>query len=142
MANVSVSLDKAPILAPADAKRLREVCPDIDEWAKSWRFDDSDIPPGQQIVDVFAGCILDMLNQGLAVRTIKRHRDNLWALGGHLIKRRYDDKKLARMEARDALLELVGDDEGPLIYDNAVDQNPMDGTCRKLNRFLRADPSA
>jgi hypothetical protein len=142
MANVPVPSDKARILAPGDAKRLRQVCPDIDEWAKSWRFDDKDIAPGQQIVDVFAGCILDMLDQGLAVKTIKRHRDNLWALGGHLIKRRYDDKKLAGMEARDALLELVGDDEGPLIHDNEADQNLMDGSCRRLNQFLRANPSA
>ena len=141
MANSPVRFDETRILAQAGAKRLREVCPDIDEWARSWRFDDTDVPAGQQIVDVFAGCLLDMLNQGLALRTIKRHRDNLWALGGYLIKRRYDDKKLARMEARDALLEFVGDNEGPLIYDNEADQSLMDGTCRKLNRFLRADPS-
>src|SRR5450631_3863153 len=118
MANSPVRPDEVQILAPDDAMRLRQVCPDIDEWARSWRGDDADIPPGQQIVDLFAAFILDMLNQGLADRTIKRHRDNLWALGGYFIKRRYDDKKLARMQTRHALLELVGDDGGPLIYDN------------------------
>ena len=131
------------ILAPDDAQRLHQACPDLSNWAKSWRYDEPDVAVGQQIVEVFTPFLLGLLDQGLARKTISRHRDNLWTLGGELIRRRYDDKALARKNARDALQELVSSDEAPLAYPriSESEQDSLDATCRKLNRFLR-DESA
>jgi len=129
------------ILAPDHAKRLLQACPDIANWAKSWRYDEADIAVGQEIVAVFTPFLVDLIDQGLARKTFARHRDNLWTLGGELIRRRYDDQALARKNAWDAIRELVIDDAAPLIYPRISEsqQDSLDATCRKLNRFLRGD---
>ena len=129
------------ILSPDDAQRLLQACPDLANWAKSWRYDEADIAVGQEIVAVFTPFLLDLIDQGLAHKTVSRHRDNLWTLGGELIRRRYDDKALARKNAWDAIRELVSDDAAPLVYPRLSEsqQDLLDATCRKLNRFLRGD---
>ena len=83
--------------------------------------------------------LLDLLDQGLAVRTTRRHRDNLWLLGGELIRRRYEDDDLAKMDALSTLRELVEEDGGPLMWPRITeaDQDSVDATCRKLHRFLQ-----
>jgi len=41
---------------------------------------------GQQIVEVLAPFLLHLLDKRLAKATVSRHRDNLWALCGKLIR--------------------------------------------------------
>lgn len=131
--------DAASILTPTDAQRLRQACPDLDEWPSKWHYEPADIEVGQQIVAVFTPFLLHLLDQGLAKTTVRRHRDNLWLLGGELIRRRYDDEDLARQRVQSALETLIEDDGGPLMCPSISEseQNSLDSTCRKLNRFLR-----
>ena len=58
---------------------------------------------GQQIVQLLTPFLLHLLNQGLAKATVSRHRNNLWSLGGALIRCRYKDDDLARLDMKDAL---------------------------------------
>jgi hypothetical protein len=108
----------------------------------------ADIAIGQQIVAVLTPFLLHLLDQALAKTTVRRHRDNLWSLGGELIRRRYDDDELARQDVKDALRQLIEGDGGPLIWPHITESehDALDATCRKLNRFLRdraaADSSA
>ena len=102
MIDSRASVDATSILTPHDAQRLRQACPDLDDWPRSWHYEPADIEIGQQIVAVLTPFLLHLLDRGLAKTIVHRHRDNLWALGGELIRRRYDDKKLARMDARAA----------------------------------------
>ena len=94
---------------------------------------------GQQIVQLLTPFLLHLLDQGLAKTTFRRHRDNLWALGGELIRLRYDDDELARKNVKDALRQLIEGDGGPLMWPriSEPEQDSLDATCRKLNRFLR-----
>ena len=133
--------DAASILTPSDAQRLRQACPDLDEWPRKWHYEPTDIEVGQQIVAVFTPFLLHLLDQGLARTTVRRHRDNLWLLGGELIRRRYDDEDLARQRVQSALKTLIEDDGGPLMCPSISEseQDSLDVTCRKLNRFLRDD---
>ena len=91
--------------------------------------------------------MLHLLEQRLAKATIRRYRDNLWTLGGELIRCRYDDDELAKRHIKDALRQLTQDDSGPLMWPRITEaeQASLDATCRKLNRFMResaaADPS-
>ena len=91
--------------------------------------------------------LLHLLDQRLAKATLRRHRDNLWTLGGELIRCRYDDDELAKKHVKDALRQLIKDDGGPLMCPRITEseQDSLDATCRKLNRFFRestaADPS-
>lgn len=128
-------------LAPQDAQRLRQACPDLDNWAQSWRYDEVDVAVGQQIVETLTPFLLQLLDEGLARKTVSRHRDNLWALGGELIRRRYENDELARLGVKDALQQLIGSDGGPLICPriSESEQDSLDATCRKLHRFMREE---
>jgi hypothetical protein len=139
MANSSGSVQGAISLDPQHALRLRQAVPDLDDWPRSWHVDPADIPVGQQIVQALTPFLLQLLDQGLAKVTLRRHRDNLWALGGELIRLRYDDDALARKNVLAALRQLIEGDGGPLMWPriSEPEQDSLDATCRKLNRFLR-----
>ena len=79
------------------------------------------------------------IGAGLAKATVRRHRDNLWALGVELIRCRYDDDQLARLDIKDALRQLIAGDGGPLMCPRITEseQDSLDATCRKLDRFMR-----
>jgi hypothetical protein len=124
-------------------QRLRQACPDLDNWPRSWRYDDADIAVGQQIVEALTPFLLDLLDQGLAAKTVSRHRDNLWVLGGELVRRRYEHSDLARQVVTSAIQQLIDDNGGPLIYPriSESEQDSLDATCRKLHRFMRDSKS-
>ena len=93
---------------------------------------------------VFAPFLLHLLDRGLPKSTVRRHRDNLWLLGGELIRRRYDDDELARRGVDAGIRQLVQGDGGPLIYPRITEaeQDSLDATCRKFERFMRdRDPT-
>ena len=127
------------ILSAHDAQRLRQTCPDLQDWPAQWQFEPADLAVGHQIVQAFTPFLIALLDQGLVMKTLRRHRDNLWLLGGELIRRRYDDDALARMAAIAALQELVEDDGGPLLcpHITEAEQASLDATCRKLHQFLQ-----
>jgi hypothetical protein len=83
--------------------------------------------------------LLDLLDQGIAQSTFRRHRDNTCALGGVLIHDRYDDSELAALPAEQALRRLVENDEAPLMWAGVTEseQRTYDTTARKLNKFLQ-----
>jgi len=147
MANSRGSVEGAFSLEPQLAQRLHQACPDLDDWPRSWHVEPADILVGQQIVQALTPFLLHLLDQRLAKATLRRHRDNLWTLGGELIRCRYDDDELAKKHVKDALRQLTQGDGGPLMWPRITEseQASLDATCRKLNRFFResaaADPS-
>ena len=147
MTNSGASAEDANSLEMMRAQRLNQAVPDLDDWPGSWHVDPADIPVGQQIVQVLTPFLLHLLDQGLTKASLRRHRDNLWTLGGELIRCRYDDDELARKNVKDALRQLIEGDGGPLMWPRITEpeQDSLDVTCRKLNRFLResaiGDPS-
>jgi len=134
----------ASIVTPHDAQRLRRACPDLDNWPNSWSYDQPDLEVGQRILEVLTPFLLDLLDQELARKTVRRHRDNLWVLGGELVRRRYEDDELARMDVCTALHELMQCDGGPFMGSriSEAEQDSLDATCRKLLRFLNASSSS
>lgn len=75
---------------------------------------------------------------GLALRTLRRHRDYLRLLGAEVIRRIQENPPLRKQSMHDVLRGLLEDDGGPLVYPplSESDQIAFDGTCRKLFRFL------
>jgi hypothetical protein len=124
----------------APTAALAQYCPDLEQWPEGWCGEDSDIPPGQSIVEFFKPFLLHLLDEGLAAKTLHRHRDHLWLLGGELIRRRYDDAKLKKMPADKAVAELIEEEGGPLIWPRITEaeQKSFDATCRKLYKFLNS----
>ncbi|OYV48725.1 MAG: hypothetical protein B7X10_02685, partial [Burkholderiales bacterium 21-58-4] len=75
-----------PSIIPADAAAtLDRFCPDLAEWPHSWRVEDGDVIVGQNIVELLKPFLCDLVRQGLADKTLARHRDHAWLLGGELI---------------------------------------------------------
>ena len=81
--------------------------------------------------------VLDLLQHGLADKTLVRHRDHLEMLGGEIIRRRYDDPDLAKKSVGELLAHLIDDEGGPLIWPRITEsaQNAFDATCRKPYAF-------
>ena len=101
-------------------------------------YDDSGIAPGTRVVAIFTPYLLDLLHRKPSKRTFNRHRDNLWLVGGEIIRRRRSDPDLERLPIDTLVGELIEADGGPLIYPriSESEQRAIDATCRKLHRFL------
>jgi hypothetical protein len=71
-------------------------------------------------------------------KAIQKHVDNLWALGGKIIRDLNENLSLRRKSIEQILGDRIDDEGGPLIYgmDSEKHQRSFDATCRKLNRFL------
>ena len=134
----------ATIVASDDHQRLLQACPDLEDWPRRWQGLPEDIAVGEALLAVLEPFLLDLLDQGLARSTFRRHRDNACALGGALIHDRYYDRKLAALPAEQALRQLVENDEAPLMWAGVreSEQRTYDTTARKLNKFLQRDLNA
>ena len=117
---------------------LAELCPDLASWPQHWHIEPADLSFGTQLVDCLTPFLLQLLSQGRTRKTLQRHRDHVWMLGGELIRRRHDNPDLRRHGAEALLLQLLDDDCGPLIWPRISEQqqNVIDATCRQLYRFL------
>ena len=61
-----------------------------------------------------------------------------WLLGGEVIRRLQMDNTLREAPVEQVVLDLIGDDGGPLLShgQSEVEQRSFDATCRRLFRFL------
>ena len=118
--------------------QLDQYCPDLSNWPENWRFDDPDIPPGERIVQYVKPFLLHLLEQKLATKTLHKHRDNIWLLGGEVIRERYEDERLRKLLVEQVIIKMIHEDGGPLIYPriSELQQESFDATCRKFYRFL------
>ncbi|MBU6995443.1 hypothetical protein [Ferrovum myxofaciens] len=120
------------------AHTLLQYCPDIENWPKSWSYEESDLAPGHLVVEFFKPFLLHLLARNLAASTLRRHRDHLWMLGGEVIRRRQEDPHLCRQPVEKVILGLLEEDGGPLIWPRITkqEQDAFDASCRKFYRFL------
>lgn len=124
----------------SSAEALAALCPDLHSWPQRWHYEDVDIAAGERLVECFTPFLLHLLGQGLATRTLQRHRDHLWMLGGEIIRRLHEEPALRRKSANTILLQVIDDECGPLLWPRITEQqqNAFDATCRKLYQFMTA----
>ena len=76
----------------------------------------------------------------LSPKTIQKHVDNMWALGGEFIRDLHNDPSLRKKPVERVLSGMIGYG-GPLLYHGGEDeQRSFDSTCRKFRRFLDETP--
>ena len=123
------ALRARPFLSRRTRSANAQACPGLDDWPRSWHVEPAAIVVGQQIVQVLTPFLLHLLDQGLAKTTVRRHRDNLWLLGGEIIRCRCDDDELARQDAADAIRQLIERDGAPLMWPRITEaeQDSLDG---------------
>lgn len=136
--SLSARYGQGAIQHQADGRMLAELCPDLAEWPHRWRFEDRDIAFGRTVLDVLKPFLLHLAQSDLSRKSLARHRDHLWMLGGELVRRLYDQPRLRKKPANAVLLNYIDDEGGPLIYPSISEaqQRAFDATCRKLFRFL------
>ena len=121
---------------------LTPYCRDLPEWPQSWMGDECDLVPGQNIVEYFTPFLLHLATSGLTKKTIQKPVDNLWLLGGEIIRDLQETPRRRKKPVNELIGSLLGDD-GPLLYhgDSEERQRSFDSTCRKLRRYLSESPS-
>ena len=121
---------------PAAIDTLRQC---MSQWPELWKVDDSDVEIGRHLTATLEPFLLDLIRQGLAAKTLARHRDYLEMLGGEIIRRRHDEPDPTKQPVGNLLLNLIEEDGGPLIWPRITEttQRQLDATCSKLYRFLQ-----
>ena len=124
---------------PASKRELtvEETTKLMEGWPSSWAGEDADEPVGRGLVALLRPFITDLHEQGLSRGTIRRHLDNLWLIGGEIIREVNDRPALRRKEPLSLLLKAIQDGEAPLVRHLAErEQASVDATARKLLKFL------
>jgi hypothetical protein len=116
-----------------------QIVPGFCEWPDAWRGIEKDIPYGEGLIEGMRPFIVDLINQGLKRSTIRNHMDNLWLLGGEIIRSvsTHNDYKTSPKES----LRRSVDQDGGLYCRHLTTESDVrsyDATCKKLYKFLEA----
>ena len=112
-------------------------CRDLDRWPLSWRGLKEDLPPGEQLLACLRPFIEHLASSTLPPQTIRQHVNNLWVLGGEIIRDLNEDPSLRKIPAEQLLRKAIHEDGGPLVHNGSEkEQRSFDSTCLKLYRFL------
>jgi hypothetical protein len=122
--------------ASAPPHNLEHYCRDLNGWPRSWMGLEKDLPPGEELVVLFRPFLEHLAASDLTPKTIQKHVDNMWALGGEFIRDLNYDLSLRKRPVEQHLLNMI-ESGGPLLYHGGEDQQrSFDSTCRKFRRFL------
>ena len=127
---------------PAPSSEASAYCRNLDNWPRSWMGLEKDLPPGEQLLVCFRPFIEHLASSSLSPKTLRKHVDNLWLLGGEIIRDLHYDPSLRKMPADRLLRKVIHLDGGPLIHNGSEEeQRSLDSTCRKLHSFLTQSQS-
>ena len=99
---------------------------------------EKDLPPGEKLVACFRPFLEHLASSDLSPKTIQKHVDNVWVLGGEIIRNLNENPSLRKKNIQQILANALDDEGGPLVYSisDEQQQRSFDSTCRKLHRFL------
>jgi len=120
---------------------VEHYCRNLDGWPQSWMGLEKDLLPGNQLLTIFRPFLEHLATSNLSPKTIQRHVDNMWALGGEFIRDLHYDPPQRKKPVKQVLLKMI-EYGGPLLYHGGeAEQSSFDSTCRKFRRFLDQPPS-
>ena len=103
---------------------------------------EKDLAPGEHLVTLFRPFLEHLVMSNLSPKTIQKHVDNMWVLGGELITELNYTPSLRKAPVEKVLADLIKDG-GPILRhgDSEEQQRSFESTCRKLWRFLNQPQS-
>ena len=110
--------------ASAPRRDLEHYCRDLNGWPRSWMGLEKDLPPGEQLVASFRPFLEYLAASDLSPKTIQKHVDNMWALGGEFIRDLNDDPSLRKRPVEQHLFNM--------IEDGGRDETPRTDHCEAL----------
>jgi hypothetical protein len=98
----------------------------LEQWPASW---------------IYEAFLRHLLSSNLSAKTLRKHRDHLWLLGGEIISDLHESPRLRKRPMAQVVFATLDDEGGPLISHSASEeqQRCFDATCRKFHRFLKDD---
>ena len=129
----------SPRKAPIPGAVLDALLAKMDSWAESWSYVPEDVPVGEGLVVVLRKFIRDLHSRGLSKKTLRRHLDSAWAIGGEVVRGFNHEPERRSLDPLPLLLDAVAGGLAPLLYRASEgEQAETDVTARKLERFLEA----
>jgi hypothetical protein len=119
--------------------KVKAYCKDIEKWPDSWKYDQPDVAVGKMILNsAFIPFIDFLISKKLTKKTIKKHIDNIWLLGGEIAERVNNDESLRDKDGLTLVNLFVDDSGGPYSkhLDSEIEMNSFDSTCRKLFKYF------
>src|SRR5215471_19006899 len=116
MARKAAKTSKVNRTAPGSSADLERYCRGLDGWPRSWMGWEKDLPPGEKLVACFRPFLEHLISSDLSPKTIQKHVDNVWALGGEIIRDLNETPSLRKKPMEKILLDLIDDEGGPLLY--------------------------
>jgi len=122
-------------------KAAEDISPDFPEWPKRWMGTEEDLPYGQAVLEAMCPFVAHLISSGLSERTIRRHMDNLWLLGGEIIRDVSMNEEYEEISPSEKLRDSVGLHGGPYCrhLNSEAEMRSFDTTCRQLHVFLEKD---
>ena len=115
---------------------LEHYCRGLNGWPRSWMGLEEDLPPGEHLLALFGPFLEHLAASDLSPKTIQKHVDNMWALGGEFIRDLHSDPSLRKRQVDRVLRQMI-EYGGPLLHHSGEDQQKsFDSTCRKFRLFL------
>lgn len=115
----------------------------LEKWPASWAGVDDDKLPGRRLVAELSPFIAALIDRGLTSKTVRRHVDNLWAIGGEIVRSFNNESELRSEPARKLWLDIVAHGEAPLFFGAPEsEQRSYDATALKLLKFLLSDETS
>src|SRR5437667_2706874 len=105
------TIDHAPLVPQLD---LSPYGADLGNWPRSWMGWEKDLPPGEKLVACFRPFLEHLVCSDLSRKTIQKHVDNMWVLGGEIIRDLNQTPSLRRVPVERLLADLI-EDGGPLL---------------------------
>src|SRR5580692_3840937 len=84
---------------------LEHYCRDLNGWPRSWMGLEKDLPPGEKLVACFRPFLEALAASDLSPKTIQKHVDNLWSLGGEIIRDLNETPSLRRQSIEQILAD-------------------------------------
>jgi hypothetical protein len=130
-------MTNASTLQQSAAPGLDDYFKDLPEWPSSWMGLPKDLVRGEKMVAYFRPFLEHLIDLGLSKKTIRKHVDNLWVLGGEMIRDLHVTPSLRKVPIETLVFQVI-QDGGPILYhnDSEEQQRSFESTCNKFRRFL------
>jgi hypothetical protein len=117
---------------------IEKLWADFYDWPQRWAGIPADVAYGKRILEIYKPFVEELLLRH-SLNTVKRHLDNLWLLGGELIRSINMDPEDREKTPMELLLDNVDETGGPSCRHlaTAEDFRFYDATCKKLFKFLQ-----
>jgi hypothetical protein len=103
---------------------------DLNNWPRSWMDLEEDLPPGEQLLVLFRPFLEYLAASDLSPKTIQKHVDNIWTLGGEYIRDLHTEPSMTNRPLDQVILSMI-EYGGPLFEDRI---------CRSVLRKTQPTP--